>query len=147
MGEGGGGGEEGGRRQEEVGEAEAVWVGARGGGGSVEGGDMEKRRQIHGKEMSLEEKRWKEKQAAWLQVEEERLERLEQLAALLTSEDVKISTVTAEVNQLKQKWKDLEAQSRRRIKSLETCITEAQEWECKILSVQVLAEYPIRSNF
>ena len=68
----------------------------------------------------------------------ERLEKLEQLAALLTSEDVKISTVTAEVNQLKQKWKQLEVQSRRRIKSLENCITEAQEWECKILSVQVI---------
>ena len=68
----------------------------------------------------------------------DRLERLEQLANLLSTEDVKISTVSAEVNTLKQKWRDLEAQSRRRIRSLESCITEAQEWECKILSVQVI---------
>ena len=66
----------------------------------------------------------------------ERLGRLQYLASALSNKDILISPVVTEAETLTQKWADLEECARLRIKSLETCIMEAQEWECKILAVQ-----------
>ena len=66
----------------------------------------------------------------------ERLERLQLLASSLSNKDILISPVSSEADALTKKWQDLEGAARLRIKSLETCIMEAQEWECKILAVQ-----------
>ena len=67
----------------------------------------------------------------------ERLERLRQLSQGLSSREVMISPVELETAKLEGKWLELERQARNRIRSLEACIAEAQEWECKILGVQV----------
>ena len=66
----------------------------------------------------------------------DRLERLNLLAAALSSKDILISPVQTEAENLTKKWSELETAARLRIKSLEDCILEAQEWECKILAVQ-----------
>ena len=66
----------------------------------------------------------------------DRLERLQLLASSLSNKDILISPVSSEAEALTKKWHDLEGAARLRIKSLETCIMEAQEWECKILAVQ-----------
>lgn len=66
----------------------------------------------------------------------ERLERLRYLASALSNNDILISPVVTEAESLTKKWEELEVSARQRIKSLESCIMEAQEWECKILSVQ-----------
>ena len=67
---------------------------------------------------------------------EERVERLKQLADALGEKDILISPVMTEADKLSKRWEELERQARCRIKSLEDCIMEAQEWECKILCVQ-----------
>ena len=66
----------------------------------------------------------------------DRLERLNLLASALSSKDILISPVQTEAENLTKKWSELETSARLRIKSLEDCILEAQEWECKILAVQ-----------
>ena len=66
----------------------------------------------------------------------DRLERLNLLASGLSSKDILISPVQTEAENLTKKWSHLETAARLRIKSLEDCILEAQEWECKILAVQ-----------
>ena len=66
----------------------------------------------------------------------DRLERLNLLATALSSKDILISPVQNEAENLTKKWSQLETAARLRIKSLEDCILEAQEWECKILAVQ-----------
>ena len=66
----------------------------------------------------------------------DRLERLNILASALSSKDILIYPVQTEAEDLLKKWSELETAARLRIKSLEDCILEAQEWECKILAVQ-----------
>ena len=66
----------------------------------------------------------------------DRLERLNALANALSNRDILISPVQTEAENLTKKWSELESTARLRIKSLEDCILEAQEWECKILAVQ-----------
>ena len=68
---------------------------------------------------------------------DDRLGRLKSLASSLSqNESVKISPVASEAESLSQKWSELRIFARQRIRSLETCILEAQQWECKILAVQ-----------
>ena len=64
------------------------------------------------------------------------MDRLKKLAEGLGEKDVLISPVMTEADKLTKRWEELERQARYRIKSLEECIMEAQEWECKILCVQ-----------
>ena len=67
---------------------------------------------------------------------EERIARLRLLASGLGEKDILISPVQTEADKLATRWVALERQARERIRSLEECIMEAQEWECKILCVQ-----------
>ena len=67
---------------------------------------------------------------------DDRLGRLKSLASALSHNEVRITPVTSEAESLSQKWEELEVSARQRIQSLETCILEAQQWECKILAVQ-----------
>ena len=67
---------------------------------------------------------------------DERLGRLKSLASALSQNEVRITPVSSEAESLSQKWVELEVSARQRIQSLETCILEAQQWECKILAVQ-----------
>ena len=67
---------------------------------------------------------------------EERIARLRLLASGLGEKDILISPVQTEAGKLASRWISLERQARERIRSLEECIMEAQEWECKILCVQ-----------
>ena len=67
---------------------------------------------------------------------EDRVDRLKQLAEGLGEKEILISPVMTEADKLTKRWEELERQARYRIKSLEECIMEAQEWECKILCVQ-----------
>jgi len=67
---------------------------------------------------------------------DDRVDRLRQLAEGLGEKEILISPVQTEANKLSRRWEELERQARLRIKSLEECIMEAQEWECKILCVQ-----------
>lgn len=67
---------------------------------------------------------------------DDRLGRLKSLASALSKNGVRITPVASEAELLSQKWMALEVSARQRIQSLETCILEAQQWECKILAVQ-----------
>ena len=67
---------------------------------------------------------------------EERIERLRLLASGLSDKDILISPIQTEAEKLAQRWEGLERQARDRIRSLEDCIQEAQQWECNILTVQ-----------
>ena len=67
---------------------------------------------------------------------DDRLGRLKSLASALSQNEVRITPVASEAETLSQKWVELEVSARQRIQSLETCILEAQQWECKILAVQ-----------
>ena len=67
---------------------------------------------------------------------EERIARMRLLASGLGEKEILISPVQTEADKLASRWIALERQARDRIRSLEECIMEAQEWECKILCVQ-----------
>ena len=67
---------------------------------------------------------------------EERITRLRELSLGLGEKDILISPVQTEADKLAERWVGLGRQARERIRSLEECIQEAQEWECKILCVQ-----------
>ena len=68
---------------------------------------------------------------------DERLEKLQDIAVILNNdEDFRLQAVVSEVRSLQEKWVSLEVKARKRISGLESCIAEAQEWECRVLGVQ-----------
>ena len=67
---------------------------------------------------------------------EDRLRRIRELAENLTLKKILISPWMEDVQRLEERWSDLQKKAKNRISLLESSITEAQEWEYKLIAVQ-----------
>ncbi len=67
---------------------------------------------------------------------EGRLERIMELAKSLTDKRIRISSWSSEAQTLRARWEDLQKRAKQRTALLENSITEAQEWEYKLIAVQ-----------
>ena len=67
---------------------------------------------------------------------EDRLQRIRDLGQSLTQKNILISSWLEDVERLCNRWSELKQRAKKRISLLEAAITEAQEWEYKLIAVQ-----------